>query len=51
MSRNEALLMMKICLRIGTESGDRRAKAWWYMVEGIRYDSDLLVQVAELLLL
>lgn len=51
LTQDQALVMAKLWAVIDTDHGRRRAHAWWYMVEGIRYDSQLLQSIAELLLL
>lgn len=51
LTQEQALVMAKLWAVIDTDHGRRRAHAWWYMVEGIRYDSQLLQSIAELLLL
>lgn len=51
LTQDQALVLAKLWAVVDTDHGRRRARAWWYMVEGIRYDSQLLQSVAELLLL
>lgn len=51
LTQDQALALAKLWAFVDTDHGRRRACAWWYMVEGIRYDSQLLQSIAELLLL
>ncbi len=50
----ELNLSLKMCRLWGTfdtEYAHRRARAWWFMAEGIRKKSTFLTGIAELLLL
>jgi hypothetical protein len=47
----QAHWMVKCWSHYQDEYANRRARVWWYMGEGIRYDSQILRDVAELMLL
>jgi hypothetical protein len=51
MTLDDTLSFVRLWSNIRGEHAHRRARAWWFMSEGLRYDSKLLTSVAELLLL
>lgn len=48
---NQALKLTKIWAEIPTDHAYRCARGWWFMAEGLRYESPELQQAADLLLL
>lgn len=51
MSLEVALAFVRFWARKDGDFANSQARGWWFMVESIRYDSDILKELALLLLM